>query len=215
MGNVFSVPNEILASMIVLEWEAQREKIARDHMHLTALANTVLDETIDLGDEKTFDKLLSYLEFDTVCYRNSSSLELLKLQNENLDPIVQWFANRFDCSIAITETLSNLAISNETKNILRKYLKSLNKWSLMGVIFAAENLKSLILTCALINRFISVQDAVRLSRIEENYQASIWKSIESHHDLERYSLEARVSAAIIFILLNLEKNYITNFHVNK
>lgn len=208
-GNVFYVQNERLASMIAAEWDSQDEKIAMDRMHLTTLANTVIDNPVNFDKDTFAEKLLAYLEFDTLCYRTSTPPELLDIQNKNLDPIVQWFANKFKCNIPVTQNVVLPPIDPKTKEIIRNYLKSFNIWCMVGITYATENLKSLILTCALINRHLSVEDGVKFSRIEENFQISKWKSIEYHHELEKYNLETRVAAAIIFILLNLEKSVIS------
>jgi len=68
----------------------------------------------------------------------------------------------------------------------------------------------LILACALMNRRLSVRDAIGLSRIEEDFQARIWGQVEFHHDLEHNVLQTRVAAAVIFTLLNCEKSSVSH-----
>lgn len=198
--------------MIVAEWDSQKDKIIPTNMHLTSLVNTVIDNPSGLTIDSYVDKLISYLEFDTVCYRNTLPNELYELQTKQLDPIVQWFADQFKCSMPITNDVILPKIDEKTLEIIRKYLRSFNQWSMVGIMYATENLKSLILTCALIARKLSIEQAVSLSRIEENFQASRWTSVEYHHDLEQYNIQSRVAAAIVFILLNFEKNII--YHKN-
>nr|XP_046916536.1 ATP synthase mitochondrial F1 complex assembly factor 2-like [Dermatophagoides farinae] len=211
-GNVFFVQNEPLASMIAAEWDSQKDKIVPSSIHLTTLANTVIDNPGGHTIDSYVEKLISYLEFDTVCYRNSLPTELNELQTTRLDPIVQWFADQFKCSMPVTNDVVLPDIDPHTLDIIRKYLRSFNQWSIVGIMFATENLKSLILTCALIARQISIEQAVSLSRIEETFQTSRWTSVEYHHDIEQYNIQSRVAAAIVFILLNFEKNYI--YHKN-
>ncbi|KAH9413658.1 ATP synthase mitochondrial F1 complex assembly factor 2 [Dermatophagoides pteronyssinus] len=213
-GSVFYVQNEPLASMIATEWDSQKDKIIPTSMHLTSLVNTVIDNPGGHTIDSYVDKLISYLEFDTVCYRNSLPTELYELQTNRLDPIVQWFADQFKCSMPITTDVVSPEIDQHTLEIIRKYLRSFNEWSMVGIMYSTENLKSLILTCALIARQLSVEQAVSLSRIEENFQASRWTSVEYHHDIEQYNIESRVAAAIVFILLNFEKNYVSQKSIN-
>ncbi len=209
-GNLFLAPNESLATMVAAEWDSQKEKIELNQMHITTLTNTVLDNPGDLDIDSASDKLISFLEGDTLCYRMPEPEELLKLQTTSWDPVVQWFAHFFRCQVPVTQTVSLPPIDEQTRETLLRYLKSFNFSSLIGLLFATENLKSLILASALINRQLSVEEAVRLSRVEENYQAEKWGTVEFHHDLENSVLQTRVAAAVIFTLLNCEKNSISH-----
>lgn len=208
-GKPFYVNNELLASMIAAEWEGQKEKIQLNQMQLTTLANTVIDNPSNLDKEAQAERLVHFLEGDTLCFRMPEPEELLKLQVTKWDPVVHWFANYFSCSVPVTQNVTLPEINEVTRNTLSKYFNSFNIWSLTGITFAAENLKSIMLTCAVINRQLSVEDAIHLSRIEENYQADKWGTVEYHHDLETYNLQTRVSAAVMFTLLNSEKSNIS------
>lgn len=208
-GNVFYTTNETLASMVAAEWDSQKEKIEMNKMHLTTLSNTVIDNPGDLDSDSISEKMISFLESDTLCFRMPEPEELLKHQNLHWDPVVQWFANFFQCNIPVTQNVMLPPLDNKTRETLIRYFKSFNIWSLNGLLFATENLKSLILACALINRQLSVEDAIRLSRVEENFQSEKWGKVEFHHDLECNVLQARVAAAAIFTLLNCEKTSIS------
>lgn len=202
--------NEPLASMVAAEWSSQQEKIELNQMHLTTLSNTVIDNPGNLDEFSIAEKMLTYLESDTLCFRMPEPEELLEFQTKNWNPIVQWFADNFRCSVPVTKSVTIDAISEDTKNTLRKYFNSFNIWSLTGFLFATENLKSLILACALVNRHLSVVDAVKMSRIEENFQAEKWGTVEFHHSLDRANLETRVAAAVVFTLLNCEKSNVSH-----
>ncbi|OTF70604.1 ATP synthase mitochondrial F1 complex assembly factor 2-like protein, partial [Euroglyphus maynei] len=132
-GNIFFVQNEPLASMIVAEWDSQKDKIIPTNMHLTSLVNTVIDNPSGLTIDSYVDKLISYLEFDTVCYRNTLPNELYELQTKQLDPIVQWFADQFKCSMPITNDVILPKIDEKTLEIIRKYLRSFNQWSMKAI----------------------------------------------------------------------------------
>lgn len=72
----------------------------------------------------------------------------------------------------------------------------------LGLVFAAESLKSLILALACIDRKLMSDQAVRLSRLEEDFQIKHWGRVEWAHDIAQHDLQARVAAAILFIHLN-------------
>lgn len=196
--------------MIAAEWASQKEKLELNQMHLTTLANTVIDNPVDLDENLIAEKMLSFLESDTLCFRISEQEELFNIQNQNWDPIIQWFADNFRCSVPVTNSVTLKEIDQKAKETLLKYFNSFNMWSLTGFLFATENLKSLILACALINKQVTVENAVKLSRIEENFQADKWGTVEFHHSLDAANLEMRIAAAVLFTLLNCEKSNVSH-----
>lgn len=67
-----------------------------------------------------------------------------------------------------------------------------------------ENLKSLILASALIDRHIEVEYSVQMSRLEQEFQVLKWGGVEWYHDIELMALRTRVAAALLFVHLNCE-----------
>lgn len=55
---------------------------------------------------------------------------------------------------------------------------------------------------ACIERFISPEKAVLLSRLEEEYQTGHWGRVEWAHDLNQQDLQARLSAVVLFVYFN-------------
>lgn len=203
-GNVFYVNNEPLALAIANEWDNQKEFIIRSDMHLTTLTNTAIDNPMKLDKQTVVNEILNYIESDSICFRIHEVNELFELQVKKLDPIIKWFEQRFQCKIPTTNSVELSQISMDTKQTIQRHLNSFNDWSLLGVQFATQNLKSLILTLALTQKQITVDDAVSLSRIEEEFQAGKWGSIEWHHEVDSQILRTRVAAAMIFYFLNSE-----------
>lgn len=63
----------------------------------------------------------------------------------------------------------------------------------------------MVLTLACTERFISVEQAVLLSRLEEEYQTGHWGRVEWAHDLNQQDLQARLSAVVLFVYLNSQE----------
>lgn len=78
-------------------------------------------------------------------------------------------------------------------------------FSKLGFIFAVDTLKSVILTLACVKRRISIEKAVHLSRLEEEFQLQYWERVEYAHDLNQHDLQSRLSAAVLFIYFNSSK----------
>ncbi|KAI4502898.1 hypothetical protein M0802_001942 [Mischocyttarus mexicanus] len=173
-GKIFEVNNKALALAVAAEWEAQKDIIEKENMHLTALCNTVLDNPNNQTKSDIVNYITNCLEIDTILFHSSEIDDLYKLQVEKWDPLVQWFCDHYKVNIVKTQSF----------------------------LYAVNALKSVILTLAVIERVINVEEAVELSRLEEKYQISHWGNIEWSHDLSKYDLQSRVAAAVLFVHLN-------------
>ena len=126
--------------------------------------------------------------------------ELYNLQMEKWDPLIQWFCDRFQVGIIKTRSIEAPLVTSETKEIITKHLMSYNFEAIHGIAhyilisrssytflmlnylkinpifvftgfkFGVDTTKSVILTLAASERVINVEDAVHLSRLEEEYQ---------------------------------------------
>lgn len=79
-------------------------------------------------------------------------------------------------------------------------LKVLN--FILGILYAVDCLKSVILGCACIEKFITVEKAVHLCRLEEEFQSGFWGRVDWWHDLNQQDIQARVAAAVLFTYFN-------------
>lgn len=75
-------------------------------------------------------------------------------------------------------------LSKETKDTIEKHLHSYNFWTLNGLMFAVESVKSVILALACVDRRIAVEDGVRLATLETDFQViSCRKVLGTSHDI--------------------------------
>lgn len=176
--------------------------IERSRMILTALSNTALDNPNRLGKIDIVNYLLTFAETDTILFHNSAEPGLYELQTEQWDPVIEWFNKRYSTELVKTDDISPPLFPANAKMQLGGYLSSYNLSALHGFQFAVETLKSIILACACIDRFISPEQAVLLSRLEEEYQLGHWGRVEWAHDLNQQDLQARLSAAVFHIHCN-------------
>lgn len=206
-GKLFQVDNEILANLISQEWHSQDKAIRLNLMHLTTLANTCQDNPFNLTSKQIIDKMKEYLITDTILYRELDNAPLLKLQEENWTPLVNWMNERFpNLNLKIKENL-DLVVDGYQKDLnlteSERYLNSFNFNSLVAINFMCETLKSVILTMALLNgKISSVENACSLSLLETQYQQIKWGKVEWQHGFEEAELKTRVSAALLFSYFN-------------
>lgn len=71
-----------------------------------------------------------------------------------------------------------------------------------------DTLKSVILAFAAIDQRISVDKAVTLSRLEEEYQMKFWGRVEWAHDLAQQELQARLAASVLFVHFNRSEHFV-------
>ncbi|CAH1389439.1 unnamed protein product [Nezara viridula] len=200
-GKDFKVENEILALCIATEWDSQFGEIDRSSMHLTALCNTAIDNVNNLTKEDITSNILNYLETDTLLFQSHND-EVYDVQQKEWQPVIKWFCDRYGVEISPTRDMIGPEISKQTREIIERHFLSYDLAPLHGFMFAVEALKSVILTLCCVDRRLSVDQVVLLSRLEEEYQTGCWGRVEWAHDVSQYDLQARVSAAVLFIHLN-------------
>ena len=91
-------------------------------------------------------------------------------QEKRWDPIVNWFCERYDVTVESSSLITGPVISDEAKEKMKKHLLSYDSWVLHGLMFGVESVKSLLLALACVDRFITVEEAVRLSALETEFQ---------------------------------------------
>uniref|UniRef100_A0A3P9K8F5 Uncharacterized protein n=1 Tax=Oryzias latipes TaxID=8090 RepID=A0A3P9K8F5_ORYLA len=203
-GKLFTVPNEALAIAVATEWDAQRGTLKFYTMHLTTLCNTALDNPTQRNKEQMINSALKFLETDTICYRVEDPPGLVDLQKNEWDPVLHWIENRYNVTIGSSSSILGPEIPQATKETFRQHLNSYSLWSLTGLEFVISQLKSILLSLGMVDRYLTVEQAVLLSRLEEEYQISHWGNVEWAHDYDMYELRARTAAGALFIQLSSE-----------
>lgn len=205
-GKLFTVPNEALAVAVATEWDAQKDTLKFYTMHLTTLCNTALDNPTQRSKDQMISAALKFLETDTICYRVEDPPGLVELQKNEWDPIMEWIEKRYNVVIGSSSSMMGPQISAETKETFQQHLKSYSLWSLTGLEYVISQLKSIILSFGLIDRHLTVEHAVLLSRLEEEYQIQHWGNVEWAHDYDMYELRARTAAGALFVHLSSESS---------
>lgn len=127
---------------------------------------------------------------------------LKDLQVAEWNPVIEWFNKRYDVNLEPTDGLEVPTFAPGTVMNVSRYLLSYNEAALHGFMFAVDTLKSVLLTCACVDRYINTDKAVLLATLEEEYQLGHWGRVEWAHDVSKLDLQARLSAAILFVYFN-------------
>ncbi|XP_003741540.1 ATP synthase mitochondrial F1 complex assembly factor 2 [Galendromus occidentalis] len=202
-GKLLTVPNEAIAAAIATEWAIQKNTIERHAMHLTSLANTSIDNPHNKTAEQLCEEIVEFLEHDSLLFRmpKSENAELYELQCEKWDPILEWFSERHQVKFEPSMDIVSPEIPATSVLAVYKDLFSHSRAALFGMQFAVEGLKSLILAQAAIDRVVTVDEAVDLSRLETDFQIKKWGSVEWSHELDKQQVKARLAASVLYFQL--------------
>lgn len=172
-------------------------------MHLTSLANTSIDNPHNKTTEQLCEEIIEFLENDSLLFRmpRAENPELYELQCEKWDPILEWFNKKHHLDFKPSMDIISPEIPAPAILAIYKDLYSHSRAALFGLQFAVDGLKSLILAQAAINRVVTVDDAVDLSRVETDFQISKWGSVEWSHELDKQQVKARLAAAVLYFQL--------------
>lgn len=207
LKNLLRVQDEALALAILNEWKgkAGQKKLDLKTMHLTTLTYEAIDNPFNETTEDVVKSIIEYLMFDTVRFRDVDNQELLSKQSRHWDPIVGWFEHQYDCHLPVDygDIMNTKEVPRPTKEILVRLLMTHNRWPLVGIRFMTQNLKSFVLSACLMERFLKVEQAVELSRLETRHQVEKWSKVEWEHDIDEQCTNARVAAATLFYHLSL------------
>jgi len=204
-GSVFSVGNESLALAIAHEWESQKEQVLLSQMHLTGLCNTSIDNPTHATKYQLVDDILNFLDTDTLLFFAEGEEKLYVRQLAEWQPIIDWFCQRHEVDIQPSLSLT-AQFSDDTREKIRRHLLSYNFEAVQGFCFGVDAIKSILLMSAVADKRLTVGEAVRLSRLELEYQTGFWGNVEWAHDLELHDTNARVAAAAMFIHFNTSKH---------
>ncbi|XP_059524382.1 ATP synthase mitochondrial F1 complex assembly factor 2 isoform X4 [Myotis daubentonii] len=173
-AKLFTVPSEALAIAVATEWDSQQDTIKFYTMHLTTLCNTSLDNPTQRNKDQLIRAAVKFLDTDTIWY---------------------------GVEIGSSTSIMGPSIPARTREVLVSHLASYNMWALQGIEFVVTQLKSVMLTLGLMDLRLTVEQAVLLSRLEEEYQIQKWGHVEWAHDYELRELRARTAAGTLFVHL--------------
>jgi len=204
LGNLVTIENEFLALILAQEWNQQIKNIDLSSMHTNSLINTLIDNPLKLTKPQIIEKIMYFLDWDTVLHRSDHPEEFRQLQIQSWDPIVSFINKQLHTDFRSTYDLNvKDLINNNDRKIIEKYLSNFDQSSLIIFLFIVEQLKSILLTICLIKQYRPVENIASLSRLETEFQISHWSNVEYYHDYDIMDTYSKISAAyLIFYCLN-------------
>lgn len=184
------LPTQALAKALAAEWDAQQDVIDPNTMPLTRAANSAIEKVApQMGS--VADMLAAYGGTDLLCYRASAPADLVARQADGWDPLLAWAAGTLDAPLKVTEGVIPVPQDAAALARLRDHVGVLDLFGLTALHDLVTLPGSLILGLAVIHGRLTADQAHSLSRIDEDYQASLWG-----HDAEAAEAAAARHAAI-------------------
>ncbi len=192
-GQALVVPARALAEAVAAEWAAQGDTVRPADMPLTQLAATALDR---IGPERDaiLPQMLAYAGTDLLCHRAAFPPDLVRRQDENWQPLLDWAAAALGARLEVTAGVVPVPQPPAALAALAARLAGYDVWRLTAAQAACAASGSLILALALAEGRLAGAEAFDLSQLDETYQIERWGD-DAEAALRRANLRRDVLAA--------------------
>lgn len=177
------VPTLAMAERIAAEWQAQQGTVDPRTMPWTRSANAALDK-VGTRFAEVASLLAAYGDTDLLCYRADGPPELVLRQARAWDPLLAWSATALDAPLTATAGVMHVAQPPDSLARLTARIGRMTAFQLTGFHDLVVISGSLVLALAVTDRRLSVEEAWRLSRLDEHWQAGVWGRDEEAEALE-------------------------------
>ena len=177
------VPTLAMAERIAAEWQAQQGTVDPRTMPWTRSANAALDK-VGTQFAEVASLLAAYGDTDLLCYRAGGPPELALRQARAWDPLLAWSATALDAPLTATAGVMHVAQPPDSLARLTARIGRMTAFQLTGFHDLVVISGSLVLALAVTDQKLSVEEAWRLSRLDEHWQAGVWGRDEEAEALE-------------------------------
>ncbi len=175
--NILVVSQKKLAQKIAEEWSNAGDKkgdyFSFETLSLTRIVSTLL-EKIKPNRQYYIDALMPYINGELLCYRAEKPKQLVEQQNLKWQPIFQWAEQFLTVQFKVTQGIMPIVQDSSTLDRIQLYLNNLSDEELTFFAVIMPLLGSMILSIALKEKKISVDDAFAFAYLDEEIQTKIW-----------------------------------------
>jgi chaperone required for assembly of F1-ATPase len=194
-----AVTSRPVAEALVVEWQAQAERIDPAQMPLTRLVNSALDGVED-QQEAVRAEIVRYAGSDALCYRAGEPEALVERQNRVWQPILRDIEAMIGARFLLAE---GVVFAQQPEETLAAVARDVAKIPAPLALAGAHNVMTLtgsaILTLALAAGRIDADAAWNAAHLDEDYQIGIWGQDEEA--AERRAIRRREFDAAVLLLL--------------
>jgi chaperone required for assembly of F1-ATPase len=185
------LPTLDLAEAVAAEWQAQDGKVNPETMPFTRTANSAIDKVAPQMDAVAA-MLAAYGGSDLLCYRAEGPPDLIVRHAEAWDPILIWALEALGADLLVTAGVIHVEQPPESLTRLHQKVAAQTPFQLAAFHDLVALSGSLVLALAVTEGRLTADEAWRLSRIDEDWQISLWGE-----DEEASEVAARKHAAFV------------------
>ena len=167
------LPTPALAEAVAEEWRAQEKDVDPWSMPMTGLANAAIDRVAP--DPTAFAAgLADYGETDLLCYRAADPAPLVKRQNAEWNPLLDWARGRYDIHFALVTGIMHHPQPAETVARLGEAIAANGPFRLAALAPLVTIGGSLVIALSLSEGAIAAEAAFAAAHVDELWQAEQW-----------------------------------------
>ncbi len=187
---------QALAEAVAEEWRLAGEVFSAADLPLTGLAGTA--QRLELS--AAVEAVAAYGASDLICYRAERPVGLVATQARAWGAWVEWAAGRFEARLLVTEGVMPVMQEGEALARLRGAVAGYDAFGLAGLGVIVPALGSLVLGLAVGEGVLGVEEAYRLSILDELIEEEAW-GVDEGRLARRAAVERDLAAAGRFMAL--------------
>ncbi|KAJ2957375.1 hypothetical protein NQZ79_g6919 [Umbelopsis isabellina] len=195
-----------VAYLLAAEWDGQTTNLKPHSLPLTSLISRAIDGLDPEFNEdpsvrpQVIDKLMTYLDTDTICFHEEYPDILVQFQDEHWKPILKWIEKEYNVELKVTDGIFSVDQPQQTKDTLRELVESLDPLELAALERAVMSSKSFLIGLALVKRGITVEHAAQAAHVEVNSQIDRWGEVEDSHDVEKEYIRQALGSVACMVM---------------
>lgn len=193
------VPTQGMAQAIADEWQAQTGRVNPEAMPVTRSANSAIDKVAVQFDD-VVALTAAYGASDLLCYRATGPAELVAAQARQWDALLAWAAARYGVTFCVTAGISHIDQPTESAARLQHLVAGQTAFQLTAFHDLVALTGSLILAFAVTEGRLTVAEAWQQSRVDEDWQISLWGEDEEAAALTAFRYAALQHAGRFYAL---------------
>jgi chaperone required for assembly of F1-ATPase len=172
-GSPQVVPGSALGALLAGEWRNQPETIDLHSFVMRDMADYAID-VVRQERAETIDKLLTYGDTDTLCYRADPDEPLYQRQRTVWEPVITGCEARLGITFQRVSGVLHRPQKPETLQAMRTVLDRQDDFVLAGLVNLASIAASLITALEVLETPDRSGDLFTAANVEEDWQAELW-----------------------------------------
>jgi chaperone required for assembly of F1-ATPase len=171
---LLELPSEAAAQVIAGEFDAQKDEINPATMPATKLANTVIDGIMP-DPQPILEDIVRFAASDLLCYRAQSPQDLVDEQASHWDPVIDWYRDTHGANFILAEGVMHVAQPREAMAVFASLASRHQDPFKLGCLHMMATLTgSAMLSIAVAEGFMTVEEAFAASNVDEDWNTRHW-----------------------------------------